>query len=180
MSEPSQTPPAPPAAPQAGPAGGTYKKPLLAAFLSAMPGLGNIYNGLYLRGVLFFVTILSLIGITVRGYELFGFAIAFFWLFNAVDAYRQATLINYGYSQDLGITDLPNRPSASQGGYLAGGMLFVIGLFAMIEMYLPAIDLDWIFDLWPFGLMALGAWVIWRTVQERKGDDSSDDDDGDL
>ena len=86
MSEPTQTPPAPPSPPPAGPAGGTYKKPLLAAFLSVMPGLGNIYNGLYLRGVLFFVIISSLIALTARGHDLLGFAIAFFWLFNVVDA----------------------------------------------------------------------------------------------
>ena len=175
MSEPSQTPPAPPAAPQAGPAGGTYKKPLLAAFLSAMPGLGNIYNGLYLRGVLFFVIIISLIALSAD-HGLLGFALAFFWLFNVVDAYRQATLINYGYAQDLGITDRPKPPLAGQGGYLAGTMLFAIGLFATMEKYFE-IDLDRFFDLWPFGLMALGAWVLWRTVQERKGDDASKDDD---
>ena len=174
MNEQAQAPQAPPAPPVTGGSNATYKRPLLAAFLSAMPGLGNIYNGLYLRGVVFFLVIVSLIALVNRGgYEILGFAIAFVWLFNAIDAYRQATLINYGYAHDLGITDLPAQPKAGQGGFLAGGLLFVIGLFAMMEMYLPAIDIDWILDLWPFGLMALGAWVIWRTVQEKQDRENS-------
>ena len=30
------------------------------------------------------------------------------WFFNVLDAYRQAVLINYGYSQDLGLLDRPD------------------------------------------------------------------------
>jgi TM2 domain-containing membrane protein YozV len=89
--------PAPTPVPVAPPAV-SRKNPFLAALLSAFPGLGNIYNGLYLRGITFFLLIVSLIGITMRGHDLFGMAIAFFWLFNVIDSYRQATLINYGYA----------------------------------------------------------------------------------
>lgn len=177
MNEQVQAPPAPPAVSGSSP---TYKRPWLSLILSAMPGLGNIYNGLYLRGVLFFVIIGSLIALVARGYDLLGFAIAFFWLFNAIDAYRQATLINYGAAQDLGVGDLPELPKAGQGGYLAGGTLFLIGLIAMFEMYLPAVDIDWILELWPFGLMALGAWVVWRTVKERQEEDDSATGDDEL
>src|SRR5215510_6401687 len=93
-------PPAPAPTPAAAPAPIGQKNPGLAALLSFFPGMGNVYNGLYMRGVTFFLIILSLIGIANRGHDLFGFAIAFFWIFNVIDAYRQATLINYGYTQD--------------------------------------------------------------------------------
>ncbi len=144
------------------------KNPGLAALLSFFPGMGNVYNGLYMRGVTFFVVVLTLIGITSRGgNDLFGFAIAFFWIFNIIDAYRQATLINYGYAQDLGLVDLPRHPRASQGGLAAGVLLFFIGLFAILERYLY-IRLDWLFDLWPFGLILLGGWMVWASLRDRR------------
>jgi hypothetical protein len=163
--------PAPPAAAvsaAAPPAPIGQKNPGLAALLSFFPGMGNVYNGLYMRGVTFFVVVLTLIGITSRGgNDLFGFAVAFFWIFNVIDAYRQATLINYGYAQDLGLVDLPRHPRASQGGLAAGVLLFFIGLFAILERYLY-IRLDWLFDLWPFGLVLLGGWMIWASIRARR------------
>jgi hypothetical protein len=145
-----------------------HKNPILAAILSAFPGMGNIYNGLYMRGLTFFLVILSLIGIVDRSdNDLFGFAIAFFWIFNVIDAYRQATLINYGYAQDLGLVDMPRHPRASQGGVAAGVLLFFIGLFALLERYFD-IRLDWLFDLWPFALVLLGSWMIWASLRDRR------------
>ncbi len=164
-------PPVPPALPTAvAPPAVTRKNPGLAALLSLFPGMGNIYNGLYLRGMTFFLVIASLIGIVSRrnhGEELFVFSIFFFWLFNVIDAYRQATLINYGYAQDLGLTDLPRHPRASQGGIAAGTLLTLIGLIALADRYLD-IRLDWIFDLWPFVLVAGGLWLIWSAVRDRR------------
>jgi len=144
------------------------KNPILAGVLSLFPGMGHIYNGLYMRGTTFFLVIASLIGITAEGnHPLFGTAIAFFWLFNVIDAYRQATLINYGYAQDLGLLDMPKRPRAGQGGVLAGILLSLIGLTAIADRYL-AIRLEWIFDLWPFVLVAIGAWLIVSAIRDRQ------------
>src|SRR5882724_5029512 len=114
------------------------KNPLLAAFFAASPGHG-----------------------------LAGFAIAFFWLFNALDAYRQASLINYGYAMDLGLTDLPRYPMASQAGVIAGILLVLIGLFALADQYLT-INLEWLFDLWPVGLILAGGWLIFGAIRDRK------------
>jgi hypothetical protein len=142
------------------------KNPALAALLSLFPGMGNIYNGLYLRGITFFLVIASLIGITSHQ-PLFGLGIAFFWIFNVLDAYRQATLINYGYAQDLGLLDLPRHPRAGQGGLAAGILLTLIGLFAVIDRYFD-VRLDWLFDLWPFALVAAGIWLIWGAIRDRR------------
>ena len=143
------------------------KNPFLAALLSAFPGLGNIYNGLYMRGVTFFLIIISLAGIADRGHDIWGFVVAFFWLFSVIDAYRQATLINYGYAQDLGLVDLPRHPRASQGGLLAGVLLALIGLFAALDRY-TIIRLEWIVNLWPFVLIVAGAWMIWASLRDRR------------
>jgi hypothetical protein len=161
-------PPVPPAVPAAAASPFGHKNPNLAAMLSLFPGLGNVYNGLYMRGFIFFVIIASLIGITSTGrYPMFGLAIAFFWLFNVIDAYRQATLINYGYAQDLGLTDLPKVPRAGQGGLVAGILLSLIGVSAIVDRYFD-IRFDWIFDLWPFALLGLGLWLIVATIRDRR------------
>jgi hypothetical protein len=143
------------------------KNPILAALLSAFPGMGHIYNGLYARGVTFFLIVMSLLGIANKGGGIWGPVVAFFWLFNIIDAYRQATLINYGYAQDLGLVDLPRHPRASQGGVLAGVLLTLIGLVAIFEQYFD-VRLDWLFDLWPFALVVAGAWMIWASLRDRR------------
>jgi hypothetical protein len=161
--------PAAPAPAVAAPAAIGRKNPALAAFLSLFPGIGNVYNGLYMRGFTFFLIISALIGIsadTPDG-EPFVFAVFFFWLVNVIDAYRQATLINYGYAQDLGLTDLPRRLKASQGGLVAGILLAAIGLIALLERY-TIISLEWIFDLWPFALLLLGGWLIYASLRDRR------------
>jgi cell wall-active antibiotic response 4TMS protein YvqF len=167
-------PPAPPPAPapavHALPAPLAIKKPGLAAFLSIFPGLGNVYNGLYLRGLIFFLIFFTMFGAVVKNDDNAPFfvpAMMFFWLFSIIDAYRQALLINHGYQQDLGILDLPKRPRAGQGGMVAGIILVLIGIYALLEQYVY-IDLDWLFDLWPVVAIALGGWLIWGTIRDRK------------
>jgi hypothetical protein len=149
------------------PPGPAAKRPILAALFSLFPGMGHVYNGLYLRGLVFFLLIASLMALIVRGHALMGFTLAFFWLFNILDAYRQAVLINYGYALDLGLTDLPRAPLTSQAGTVAGVLLVLIGLFSLADRYLD-INLDWIFDLWPVGLILVGAWLIVGAFRDRR------------
>jgi hypothetical protein len=167
--EPAPAFTAPTPVPVAPPTAVGRKNPFLAALLSAFPGMGNIYNGLYMRGLTFFLIIVSLIGITTsgRGHELFGMAVAFFWLFNVIDAYRQATLINYGYAQDLGLLDMPKVPRAGQGGLVAGVLLALVGIAAVLDRY-TVIDYDWLFQLWPFALVAAGVWLIVASFRDRR------------
>jgi hypothetical protein len=153
--------------PQASPPGVAVKRPGLAAFFSLFPGMGHVYNGLYLRGLVFFLVVSSLLAIVVRGHGLVAFALAFFWLFNILDAYRQAALINYGYAQDLGLLDRPQSPVAGQVGVVAGALLVLIGLFALADRYL-AINLDWLFDLWPVALILVGGWLIVGAFRDKK------------
>jgi len=165
---PAYAPPAAAPVPVAPPAV-SRKNPFLAALLSAFPGMGNVYNGLYMRGFIFFLIVVSLLAITTSGrHDLFGMAVAFFWLFNVIDAYRQATLINYGYAQDLGLLDLPKVPRAGQGGLVAGVLLTLIGIASVLDRY-TVIDYDWMFRLWPFALVAVGIWLIMASFRDRQG-----------
>lgn len=142
------------------------KKPLFAGFLSLFPGAGNIYNGLYLRGVTFFVLAASAIYMAANRGELWGFVIAFVWIFNILDSWRQASLINLGITTDLGLTDQPKPTAYGYGGVIAGSALLFVGLIATLELYL-GFDIDWILNLWPVFLMAFGAWFIYSSVKAR-------------
>ncbi|HEY2737262.1 MAG TPA: DUF5668 domain-containing protein [Thermoanaerobaculia bacterium] len=164
---PETEPPAPaPLEPAAPPAPQLPKNPSLAAFLSLFPGIGNVYNGLYLRGVTFFLLIISSIRLADR-HEVFAAVAAFFWVFSLIDAYRQAVLINYGYAQDLGLLDRPRSPRASQGGMAAGVLLILIGLIATLDQFFH-IDFEWLFKLWPVALVVIGLWLVAGSLRDRR------------
>jgi hypothetical protein len=157
------------------------KTPGLAALLSIVPGLGNIYNGLYLRGVAFFLTYVSLFSLAVNsghGRDNEGElaflvpTMLFFWCFNIFDAYRQATLINHAAAHGSLPAMSPFQDKLPNAGSLVPGVLvFVVGLYGLLRRYLD-IDLAWIIDLWPFLLMAFGGFLIWQHLKSR-GDASA-------
>lgn len=174
--EPATTVPPPPKDPapvtHAAPPSPYTKTPGLAAFLSAVPGLGNIYNGLYLRGIAFFLTYVALFSLTIQAGDRrdtegeLAFLIPslfFFWCFNIFDAYRQAMLINYAetYKDPAATKRMP-----ASGGLVAGGIVFAVGLYGALYKYLD-IDLAWIVQLWPLALMTLGAYLIWEHFKNK-------------
>lgn len=168
-SNPAENPP-PPAVPMTVAAQPPLdrKSPLLAGLLSGFPGLGNVYNGLYLRGMIQFMIVGALMTLVEQnGVPFLVMALIFFWAFSILDAYRQAVLINYGYAQDLGLLDQPRRPQAGQGGLIAGVILTILGLIALIEQYV-AVDLDWLYDMWPVLLVGTGVWLIVASIREKR------------
>ena len=160
-------PPAPMPAMPAVPAAFERKRPLLAGVLSGFPGMGNVYNGLYVRGLIQFLIVAGLLGLVNHSSNVFFImTMIFFWAFSMLDSYRQAMLINYGYAQDLGLVDRPDRPSAGQGGLIAGIVLTLLGIVATLEQYVD-IDLRWLYDLWPVLLIGVGIWLIVASIRER-------------
>jgi hypothetical protein len=155
----ANTSPAPPMVPPLG----SHRSPWIAAFLAFVPGLGSVYNGSYARGVAFFMAVLGTIHLANRGSELFGFGVAFLWLFNVIDAYREARLIRAGWAQDLGAARLRPTSNVAEGLGL-GVLLFLVGLLALLDVL--GYDIDWVFNYWPIGLMLAGGWfiatAIWR------------------
>lgn len=169
--------PAPNSWNQVNPSHPLVKNPFVAGMLSIFPGLGNIYNGLYLRGVAFFVAFASCIGMLDNdGGPVFGLALAFTYIFNVVDAVRQASLINLGLSSDPAATYRPTPLTAGGGTALAGLMLFGLGLLALLDRWFH-IDLTWLADAWPLVPMALGAWLLAAAWRDRSGKAAPSSDD---
>jgi hypothetical protein len=140
--------------------------PWVATILAGFPGLGSIYNGSYARGVAFFLAVVGTIHLAQRGQDLWGFGVAFLWLFNMIDAYREARLIRAGLAQDLG-ANRPRPATSAAEGLGLGAVLLAIGLVSFLDQSL-GIDVDWIFELWPLGLMAAGAWFIVAAIRRAR------------
>ena len=170
-----RTPPPPP--PPAPAQGGLTIRHVVSVILALFPGLGHIYNGLYQRGiVLFLLAVGSIYLATEEG--VMGMVVAFVWLFNIIDAYRQASLIERGYATDLGLQDTPKPPANGQLGLLAGAGLFIIGFLALLD-YTFGYDIDRVWEFWPLGLLATGAWLMvsayrqWRRGRDEAGSPAS-------
>ena len=78
----------PPNSPQA--------KPVLAALLALIPGVGAMYNGQFMKGVIHALAYVVLIGLTTR-IPIFGIMIAFFVFYMVFDAYKTAEALRNGW-----------------------------------------------------------------------------------
>lgn len=151
------------------------KSPGLAAIFSAMPGLGQIYIGYYLQGFIHIavvgviIVLLNSNGYVVRHFApLLGLFLAFFWLYNIVDAYRRAAFYNQALA-GLGDIEIPaDMKLPKGGGSMAGGVaLIVIGglLFANTAL---GMSLDWLEAWWPMGLVLLGAYLVYASAAAKR------------
>ena len=149
------------------------KSPMLAAILGIVPGLGNIYNGLYARGFTFFLLVFSLIYVAAESGEgthlaLLIPSIIFTWLFNIFDGYRQATLINWGWEEEDALA-----AQCGSGSLAAGIALFVIGTYGLLHQFFD-IDLSALLDHWYLILLAVGGWLIYQSWGDKKSDATGD------
>ena len=147
------------------------RSPVLAALLSVVPGLGNIYNGLYLRGGTLFLITVGIFFLATQenddGLALLIPALLFSWLFNLFDAYRQATLINHGVSEDPALAQRRVVPSQAPGGLVLGLAVFLVGFYGLLSQFFD-LDLSILVDYWYFGFMAFGGWLVFRALGDRK------------
>jgi hypothetical protein len=132
-----------------------------------MPGLGQVYVGYYQRGFVFLAVVAGTIallssGVARGGLEvLAGLFLAFFWIFNMIDASRCAQIYNLAVA---GATDEELRQSlqlpGTGGGTLIGWILVALGGLLLLNTLFD-FDMSWLEDVWPAGLMLLGGYLIW-------------------
>lgn len=153
------------------------KSPLLALILSAMPGLGQVYVGYYNQA---FVNMLVcggtifLLSVSDRHYALsslqpfLGFFLAFYWLYNMLDAYRRAAFYNQALA-GLGPVDFPEdmKLPKTQGSLAGGIALIAVGLLLFANTAL-GMSLDWVEQWWPMGLVLLGAYLVYGSVTAKR------------
>jgi hypothetical protein len=140
-----------------------------------MPGVGQIYVGYYQQGFLNIAVVASLITIlaaeAVPGMEpLFGLFLAFYWIYNMVDAWRRAVFYNNALV-GIGPASLPDDLGMPKWrGSLVGGLsLILIGLVLWSHTYLR-LSLEWVERWWPAALVIVGAWLIYQNAKSRKAE----------
>ena len=130
------------------------KSPTLTGLLSVMPGLGQVYVGYYRQGFLNLAVVAGTITLLAAGEvpglePLFGVFLAFFWLFNIVDATRKASFYNRAV-QGLGTPELPaDFDLPGTGGEVLTGIV-LIGLGTLLLMHTKFdMSMEWLADWWP-------------------------------
>lgn len=176
MAQPTPAPQAPPP-----PARNTFsdsrrKSPFLACVLSAMPGLGQVYVGYYQRGFIHLIVVATTISLLASDslgplIPLAAIFLAFFWLYNIVDAGRRAALYNLALDGGTNI-DLPDdfEIAGLRGSVAGGASLVVIGLILLANTRF-GVSLDWIEDWWPLAIVGFGGYLVYKAVQEKSDHD---------
>jgi hypothetical protein len=149
------------------------KQPALAGVLAMMPGLGQVYVGYYRRGFIHLAVVAGVITL-LSSHEKGGLApffalfLAFFWLYNVIDAVRLANLYNDAV-MGLGPEDLRRELvlTAGRQGSIGGGA-FLLGLGVLLLAHtLFDVPLDWLRDWWPVIPIGFGAYLLYRGIKDR-------------
>jgi len=137
------------------------KSPVLAGIFSAIfPGTGAIYNGSYLKGILFIIIFAGLVSVQSQGGQPFvGLLLAGFYFFQLIEAINEAKRISATGETGSGATRVSvgaeldiSRPSGS----VSWGIILILlgGLFLLANFDL--ISYDSLIDYWPLVLIGLG------------------------
>lgn len=155
---------------QAAPAAGiprVQNSPGLAFVLGWIPGVGAIYNGQYLKGLvhaIIFGLLISLLDSTqgTSGQPFLAMMMVAFIFYMAFEAYHTAKKRQLGVPTEEW-SSLVGRPGAGSRAPIGPILLIVIGvLFLLDTMHL--IQFREIGRFWPVLLIAVGAYMLWTRV----------------
>lgn len=149
------------------------KSTALACLLSLVPGLGQVYVGYYRQGFVNILVAGGLITLLATGdldalTPLAAVFLAFFWLYNVIDAGRRSALYNRALEggRELELPDDAGLPST--GGSLVGGIALALFGFVLLLNTRFDVSLAWIDEWWPVALILGGLYLAWRAVVERR------------
>lgn len=148
------------------------RSPVLASVLALVPGLGQVYTGYVRLGFIHAIVVATLISFMAASVEgalipLAALFLAFFWLYGIVDAGRRAVLVNQALLGRLDV-DLPEALSNPKlRGSLPGGVAVMALGALLLANTLFDVSLRWVEDWWPIVVIGFGAFLIYRSVQDR-------------
>jgi hypothetical protein len=149
------------------------KSTALACVLSAMPGLGQVYVGYYQRGFIH-IAVVGAILILLNlpgGYNplIPGAAIfmAFFWLYNIIDAGRRAVLYNLALAGGHALEMPEDVKMPAAGGSILGGLVLIVAGFILLLNTGFGFSLVWLKDWWPVGGILVGIYLLAKGILDR-------------
>ena len=142
--------------------------PGLAFLLGLIPGVGAIYNGQYVKGLIHVVVLGLLISIVSNGDSagglepLFGMMIGVWVFYMAFEAYHTAKKRQMGQPVDefSSLVSLHGKPSQFPVAPVA---LIAIGLLFLLNQ-MEILRFSQIIRYWPVALIALGAYMLYERV----------------
>ena len=142
--------------------------PKLAFVLGFIPGVGAIYNGQYVKGlvhVLIAGLLISLVDNPPNGFEaLAGLLVAGFFWYMAFEAYHTAKKRSLGQKVDQFSSVLPMR----QAGFPAAPVVLIaLGVLFLLNN-LGLLQLRQMLRYWPVLLIALGVYMLYIRVSGEK------------
>ncbi len=172
------TPPSPYTAPAAAPPiadAGT--SPGLAFLLGLIPGVGAIYNGQYVKGLIHVVILGILISIvssdqTSGNLEpLFGMMIAVWVFYMAFEAYHTAKKRQLGLPVDEFSSIVPRHGQTTSSFPLAPVLLIAFGVVFLLNT-LDIVRFTQLLRYWPIALIGLGVYMLYERLSqnEHRGD----------
>ncbi len=151
-----------------------FKSPMLAAFLSLVPGLGQVYVGYYRQGFINILVIGTMISLLAPGPRfhwpltpLLAFFLVFYWLYNIVDAARRASFYNQALSGVAPTQIAPEFTMPQSHGSLAGGVLLIVAGLVIASRTVLGFSLEWFHRWWPLAPILFGIYLVFQAVRER-------------
>jgi hypothetical protein len=175
---PSQPPPPPRRSPYAAPADSSIS-PGLAFVLGLIPGVGAIYNGQYVKGllhVLVFGVLLSIansdMGESGKSIEIIAVMLAVAWVpYMAFEAYHTAKKRMAGETLDEFSSLVPNRMNAA---FPTGPVIMItIGVLFLLSN-LNILRVSDVVRFWPVLLIGSGVYQLWLRINGHVKEDSHD------
>ena len=151
--------------------------PGIAGVLGLVPGLGAVYNGQYVKGVLHALLFSMCIAIAA-GTEIgpaFAPVVAILYLYMPIEAFRTAQAMRRGEKVDemSGLVGAIFQPKS--GSPVGGIVITAIGVILLL-FTLDIISVRAVAPFWPIIVIAVGVWQLYRAVQfnqDRPGPPSS-------
>jgi Domain of unknown function (DUF5668)/B-box zinc finger len=151
------------------PSSGHTPNPTVAGILAGFfPfGVGAVYCSQYAKGLahlLIFVMLIFGVDHGGRWDWLFGFAIAFFYVYQIIDSVRTAHALQAGQPapDPLGLGQTFSMGEKFDSGKIPVGAVILIGLGVLFLLHTMGIMENGFERYWPLILIALGGWMFYR------------------
>jgi LiaI-LiaF-like transmembrane region/B-box zinc finger len=156
------------------PSPGPGPNPVVAGILGAIPfGVGAVYNGQYAKGLAhLFIFVMLIYGANYAGRWdfVFGIGIAFFVIYQIIDAVRTAKALQVGQPapDPLGLGQAFSMGEKFDSGKVPVGAVVLIGLGVLFLLHTMGI-MEYGFErYWPLILIFLGGWMFYRNYERSR------------
>ncbi len=138
--------------------------PKRAALCAVIPGIGAVYNTEYTKAITHFAVFAALCLMGSRVNEVFGWGAGAFWIFTIFDSFRTAEAKTRARLQTGSVSEESPQKDKTIIGW--GIFLIVLGLIFLLQNIIPYYL--FVNQLWPVVFILLGAYLVYRAVQNRE------------